>query len=237
MPIRKQKQEDTISVAEAVRTIVSNNASLLECLSDGLVNYTWVAESIMEEVKKLTGRKRVNIDAIKAALIRFEEELKHEKKQLIRDIGKILAKSTVELQNDISVVTVKKYTVEQRINEIITLASDSRFFNFTQGKKSYTIVLSTEDVPRLLNELEEKDVLDRVDEQSAIILISPYEIMTTPGVVNYLTRLFYRAGINITQIISCYTDTILIINRKDSVKAIQILQDSIEKNRQLNINN
>ncbi|PNV81505.1 MAG: ACT domain-containing protein [Fervidicoccus sp.] len=229
----KMNDEQKISVAEAVRFVISKNQSLIECLSEGLVNYTWLAERIADEVARISGRKRVNLDAIKAALIRYEEELKKEKSALMKSVGKVLAKSTLELQNDIVVLTVKKYTVERKLNEILEAASRSRFFNFTQGKKSYTFVISEEDEGAIEKMMEKDDVLDKVEKQSALIMISPYDIMFTPGVVNFLTRLMYLSNINITQIMSCYTDTILIINKDDSVKAFKLLQDVIEQQRSI----
>ncbi|MEM0021607.1 MAG: hypothetical protein QW039_03545 [Fervidicoccaceae archaeon] len=224
-------EEQKMSVAEAVRFIVSKNQSMMECLSEGLVNYTWLAEKIADEVAKAAGRKRVNLDAIKAALIRYEEELKKEKAALMKSVGSVLARSTLELQNDISVLTVKKYTVERKLKEILEVASKSRFFNFTQGKKSYTLVISEEDVDSIEKILEKEDIMDKVNGQSALIMISPYDIMFTPGVVNFLTRLMYLNSINITQIMSCYTDTILIISKADSVRALKLLQDVIEQQR------
>jgi len=229
--MKKMTDEQKISIAEAVRFVVSKNQSLIECLSEGLVNYTWLAEKIADEVAKISERKRVNLDAIKAALIRYEEELKKEKQALMKSVGKVLAKSTLELQNDITVLTVKKYTVERKLKEILEVASRSRFFNFTQGKKSYTFVISQEDEENVERMIEREDVLDKVEKQSALVMISPYDIMFTPGVVNFLTRLMYLNGINITQIMSCYTDTILIISKDDSVKAFKLLQDVIEQQR------
>lgn len=226
-----ENKSEKISIAEAVRFVISKNQSYLECLSKGLVNYTWLAESIKDEVLLLTGRKKINIDAIKAALIRYEEELKKEQEALSKSIDEVLSRSTFELQNDISVLTINKYSVERKIKEILEVASRARFFNFTQGKKTYTIVISSEDVKLILSAIDKEDLLDRVDGQSALIIISPYEIMTTPGVINYITRLMYIAGINLTQIMSCYTDTILIIDKSNAIKALKLIQDVIEQQR------
>lgn len=232
-PKNTGKQDEQMSVAEAVRTIVSNNLSLLNCLREGVVNYTWLSEKIKDDVARLTGRKKINIDAIKAALIRFQEELEKEYELQQQAVARVLYRSTVELQNDITLITVKKSLIEKLFKEIFDVASEARFFNLTQGKKTYTIVISSEDVPQLFEKIDPKSVLDRVDNQSAIVLISPYDIMTTPGFISYLTRILYTGGINITQVISCYTDTILILDNKQSVKALEIIQKSIEYSRRI----
>lgn len=230
---REKEDKEQISVAEAVRTIVSNDMSLLNCLREGVVNYTWLSERIKDDVARLTGRKKINIDAIKAALIRFQEDLQREFEEQQKTVARVLSKSTVELQNDITIITVKKTVLEKLFKEIFELASEARFFNLTQGKKTYTLVISTEDVPLLFEKLDKRSVLDKVDNQSAIVIISPYEIMTTPGFIGYLTRILYNGGINISQVISCYTDTIIILDSKQSVRALEIIQKSIEYSRRL----
>ncbi len=225
--------EEKPSTAEAVRIVISENLPYFECLADEVVNYTWLAEKIADDVKKITGKSKVNIDAVKAALIRFQQELKKEKRELYNKVYTIIAKSTLELQNDITIITVRKEAIEKALSKILTTASEARFFNLTQGKKIFNILISSEDEEKITSVLDSSDLVDRVDGQSAILIISPYEIMNTPGVIEYITRLMYVNGINITQIISCYTDTLLIISSKQVVKAFEVLQKSITDSRKL----
>ncbi len=228
--MRKEDREE-VSIAEAVRIIVNQKQALLECLSKKIVNYTWAAQQLLEDVKKITGKKRVGIDAVKAALIRMEQELSREEKAIKERTGCIMANSTLELQDDISVLTMRKYVVEKNIEDILGAAGKARFFNFSQGSRTYTIVVSSESLESIENIAGREGVLDKVSNQSAIVIISPYEIMSTPGVVSYITRLLFQAGVNITQIISCYTDTIIIVSKKDSLKALAVLQEAIERSR------
>lgn len=225
--------EEKVTVADAVRVAVTNRASYLECLRDGIVNYTWLAEKIMGDVEKITRKKKVNIDAVKAALIRFQQDLQQEEATQRLTVGHVISRSTTELQNDISVITIKKEVVEMRLPELFRLASEARFFNLTQGKKVYTIVISSEDVAEVLKIFSEKDIIDKIDEQSAITIISPYDIVTTPGVVNFITRLLYVNGVNLTQLNSSYTDTILILPKESALKAYDIIRGSIEEFRSM----
>jgi len=66
-----------------------------------------------------------------------------------------------------------------------------------------------------------------IEDQSAIVIISPKQIIDVPGVIAYITDLLSSNGVNITQIISCYTDTLLIVDREDALKAYQILENKI----------
>lgn len=230
---RRKTVDEKPSIAEAVRIIVSNDLPLLECLSRGIINYTWAAETIAEDVKKLTGKEKINMDAVKAALIRFQQELKEEYKTLETTVASVIARSTVELQNDIVVITVKREALENSLKEILSIASEARFFNLTQGKRTFTIVVSAEDQQKILERISEESIVDKVGDQSVILLISPYDIMYTPGVISYISRTMYVNRINVTQIISCYTDTLLILSRKDSLRALEVIQKSIEDSRAL----
>lgn len=229
----REKSEEKMSVAEAVRAVLSSSPALLECLRAGVVNYTWASEKILGDVSKLLGKKKVSIDAVKAALIRYQQELEAEGKALLESVAKVMARSTLELQNDISLVTVKKFAVERHAGEILSLAAEARFFHVAQGKRTYTITVSSEDVEKILAKVSKEDVLELLGDQAAIVIISPYEIVHTPGVVSYVARALFVRGINITQIISSYTDTIIIVSKKQATEALEALESSIESCRKL----
>jgi len=62
-------------------------------------------------------------------------------------------------------------------------------------------------------------------------MINPPRIMTTLGIVAYITSLLAFNGINIAQVISRYTNTVLVLNEKDSYKAFYILRELITRFR------
>ncbi len=225
----KNKQEKP-SIAESVRNILDNDPVLMECLEEDVINYTWLSEKIIDKIRILSGKEKISLDAVKAAIIRYQLEIK-KKDRKEHLVPKVIAKSTIEMQDDIVVITINKHAIEKIIKELLEIGHNARFFNLTQGKKTYTIVISEEDVANILDKIDKKEIRDLVKNQSAILMLSPYDIMTTPGVINQVTRLLYRQGINITQIISCYTDTILLINKNDSIKAYKALRDAIETSR------
>jgi len=83
----------------------------------------------------------------------------------------------------------------------------------------------------LISVIGEHNVSNIIRDQSAIILLSPEEIITTPGVIAYVTWLLSKEGVNITQIISCHLDTIFVISQEQALKAYEILEDAINKLR------
>ena len=73
----------------------------------------------------------------------------------------------------------------------------------------------------------EGNIIDITDGQSAIILISPEENIRTPGFIYLLTSVLSYNGINITQIISCHKDTVFVFERKDAIRAYDVLENFI----------
>lgn len=221
------QSEKPLSVAEASRQIIDTKPSTMDCLKQGVVNFSALAESIKDQVAALCGRKSVNIDSIKMALMRYAEELKRKRQTIEQQISEILGKSILELKNDVAVLTISHASFPVYINKIVKLVESSRFLQVTQGASVFTVVTDLETKSKIIEMVDRKNILEILDEQSAIIIISPPQIIEVPGVIAYITDLLAGNNVNITQIISCYTDTILIVKRNDALRAYKIIEDRI----------
>jgi ACT domain len=219
--------QDQISVAEATRRVIQIHPSLIDGIKQGVINFSALAELIRERVLRLANRKSVQIEAIKMALMRFAEELKESRKLIEENVSAILAKSVLELKNDVTVFTVHQFALLNKLDKLTKFMEGSRFFQLIQGTKTFTIAAHQNLLPSLIELIEEKNILATNKDQSALILISPPEIIEVPGLVAYVTDLFATHNINITQFMSCHLDTIFIIKREDSVNAYKILEERI----------
>ncbi|AFK23174.1 hypothetical protein Py04_1603 [Pyrococcus sp. ST04] len=164
------------------------------------------------------------------ALIRLGEELSSERAEFEESIRRVIAKTVIELQSDLAVITVNKQVALARINDILEIMKKTRFFQLSQGVDTFTIAIANEDKEEVVRALKE-GIVDVVDGQTAIILISPYGIMQTPGIIAFITTALAVNGINLTQVISCYKDTVLLVDRKDAPSAYSVLEDLILKMR------
>ncbi len=218
---------DSISIAEATRRVVQVHPSILDGIKQGVINYSALAELIRERVLRLANRKSVQIDAIKMALMRYAEELKESKRLLESNISKIIAASELELKNDVTVFTVLQHALINKFDALAKFVEGSRFFQIIQGTKTFTIAAHQNLLPSLTEIIEEKNIIATNKNQSALILISPQEIIDTPGIVAYVSDLFANHNINITQFMSCHLDTIFIISREDSINAYKVLEEKI----------
>lgn len=223
---REVKQEP-ISIAEAARLIVGSRPSIVDGLRQGVINFSALAEMIKEQVMEIVGRQSVNVDSIKMALMRYAEELKSKKKLLEEQITEVIAKSILELKNDVAVLTVDQKNFIVRFDQIFKSLNSFRFLQLTQGNETFTVVTDLQSKEKIVDVVGQKSIILEIEDQSVIVIISPHQIIEVPGVIAYITDLLSTNGVNITQIISCYTDTLLIVDRKDALRAYQILENKI----------
>jgi hypothetical protein len=225
---KKKKSDDEISVAEATRRVISGKSSIIDCLRLEVINFSSLAKSIKPEVKIVCKKSNVNLDSIKMSLMRYTDELISEKKILEQEISGVIADSVLELKNDLIVITLKQELFLSKINKIIEFIDKFRFFQLIQGTDVFTILADQSKKKELLSVFSSPlSLIDIIENQSALILISPNEILKISGVISYLTYLLSSGQINITQIMSAYTDTIFVVDRINAIKAYNLLEGKI----------
>jgi aspartokinase len=227
MMMPRDVKQEGVSIAEAARLIVSGKPSIIDGMRQGVINFSSLADMIKDQVMEMVDKKSVNVDSIKMALMRYAEELKSKKKLLERQIAEVAASSILELKNDVAVLTISQKGFIIRLDQILKSLNSFRFLQLTQGTETFTVVTDLQSKEKIVEVVGESNIVLGIDDQSAIVIISPKQIIEVPGVIAYITDLLSNNGINITQIISCYTDTMLIVDRKDALKAYQILENKI----------
>lgn len=187
-----------MTIAQGVRDYLKNKPYVLEALEKGIVNLSELSRQIQDEL----GTK--DIVAIKAALRRFSEELQKHKQKREEKVLELLKKSGVSVFDRKSVViATRELEIENGmkvnlLNKIVYL-------------------LDKNNLPRKLGALKIHDNC------TMIVIHSPEELETTPGVVAFLTTLLAEQKINIIEFISCWTETIIVVEKKDSLRAYETL--------------
>jgi len=187
-----------MTIAQGVRDYLKNKPYVLEALEKGIVNLSELSRQIQDEL----GTK--DIVAIKAALRRFSEELQKHKQKREEKVLELLKKSGVSVFDRKSVViATRELEVESGmkvnlLNKIVYL-------------------LDKNNLPRKLGALKIHDNC------TLIVIHSPEELETTPGVVAFLTTLLAEQKINIIEFISCWTETIIVVEKKDSLRTYETL--------------
>jgi aspartokinase len=191
-----------MSVAEKVREYLKNKPYILEALEKDIVNLSSLSRIIGKELKI------DSLAAIKAAVRRFSEELRKMKRKREEKVLQILKESNISLQDGMNVIISKR-----------PLKVKSKFIVSLNDKNVYVV--------DKLEEISKDDILSLHKNCGIVVINSPPEIEETPGVVAYLTSILAENNINVIEFISCYTYTILVVDRKDILRTYETLSKII----------
>jgi aspartokinase len=192
----------TTTTAQNVRNYLRNKPYLLEALEKGIVNLSELSRQIQEELKA------GNAAATKAALRRFAEELQKHKQKREEKVLSLLKRSGLAVYDRKSVIITAK-----------EIATKNGMKVDLPGKFVY--LLDRADLPERIS------TLVKHDNCTMIVVNSPEELEATPGVVAFLTTLLAEQNINIIEFISCWTETVIVVEKKDSLKAYEALSNLV----------
>ncbi len=214
-----------MNITKIVKGIIDNDLSFQDALNRGYANISAIARIIKPKVDIIVGHE-VNIESIITALKRLKIEYTLPKD----DTQSIIANSKIILKTDVAKISViKNKNVIEKISKPLVEHYDS-FISVSQGANSITMIFD-----RLILEkmkvLFIEDILEVEDGLAAIIVQSPESIIKTPGCALIFYNQLARRHINIEDTISCYTDTIILVNMDDIAKAFNTLNDLVREAR------
>lgn len=197
------KDDGIKSVAQQVREAIQMRPSLLYALKMGVVNYSALARMLQDEIGE------GSTEAVKAAVIRIAEGLTRERRLQEEEVRSILKESKVRLQDKIAVlISPIKIDIPYLVTAYLT--------------DSYVYIVDQTGLGKNLP--QQAQVMSNL---VALVLLSPDRVETTPGFVAFITQLLGGHDINIIEFISCFTNTIIVLDIKDALKAFSLLQNYI----------
>jgi len=191
-----------MTIAQNVRNHLRNKPYLLEALEKGIVNLSELSRQIQEELKT------DNTSAVKAALRRFSGELQKHKQKREEKVLQLLKRSGIVVYDRKSVMITAKELDTKSGMKVDLL-----------GKHVY--LLDRSEMPERIN------ALVKHENCTMIVVHSPEELEATPGVVAFLATLLAEQNVNIIEFISCWTETIMVVEKKDSLKAYEVLSNMV----------
>lgn len=186
------------------------------CLKKGLINYSSLARHISKE---LNLEKKSSIDAILVAARRFETKISKEI-SYDKEVKDLLEESEVEVKNKIVVFIIDKVVDNHELEKLQQkIKKESGILYILESQTTYTIITQdkyAKDIPG--------NIIFKNKGLALIDIKSPINIETTTGVVSYLTSLFAENGVNILEFMSCWCETLFIIDSKDVNKVLDFLK-------------
>ena len=191
-----------MTIAQNVRSYLRNKPYLLEALEKGIVNLSELSRQIQEELKTS------NTSAVKAALRRFATELQRHKQKREEKVLEVLKRSGMAVYDRKSVVITNKETDVKNALKVDLM-------------NKHVYLLDRSDLPERIS------AIDNHEDSTMIVIHSPEELEVTPGVVAFLATLLAEQNVNIIEFISCWTETIMVVEKKDSLKAYEVLSNMV----------
>jgi len=208
------------NITKLTEAYISEHPSIKDCIKKGLINYSSLTRQI---AKDLNLELKRNFDAILIACRRYYRKVKSEETNE-KGILNILKQSKVEIKNKIIAIVIEKNIF---LDNLLALEKEikkkAEVFHIIEGTSAITIVTS-EDFLIEIRKLFKNKIIKENSSLIEITLKSPKEIETTAGVAPYVYSLFGEHGINIVETMSCWTDTLFVIEEKDIAKAMEILR-------------
>jgi hypothetical protein len=221
-----KEQSPKESIAEKTRAYIEVHPSVKDCISKDLINYSSLARQIMRELSIK------NEEAVMIACRRYAVKLSKQDHE--KEILKVIGNSRLEVKTKICSVTAKNdWTVLQRLESVFQrLINEKAIMQLIQGAHAITVIAEEKLKNDIINAVGKENILRVRQDLVEITVRSPEKITDTSGVVSYLSSNLAENSINVAETVSCYTDTIFIVDERDMIAAYSLLSRIIESAEQ-----
>ena len=164
-----------MSVMQAVREEVEKDHRLKDALCMDIANYRKISKLLQPKISKKTGK--AGIDAISMAIIRLQKQLRPEE----RKHAGILRESQINLRDNIQVNYLRPDA--QTTEPIFKSLQERRrsFYVKIAGTDTSTVIMDSQTWKK--TRIPSESVIDTKKNLTAITVVSPPEIINTPGVI------------------------------------------------------
>jgi hypothetical protein len=220
--MKEDISEEKKSTAELTREYIDSHPSVRDCISKDLINYSSLARQIMKDLG-LTHE-----EAVLAACRRYA--LKLSKTDLEGQIIGIFKESTLEVKSRIIIVIAKNdWVVLRNLEEVVKkILAEKSALQIIQSSNAITVMSEDKHLPTIQKAIGDEYILRIREELAEITLKSPSRIEDVPGSFAYISGILAENGINLVEAVSCYTDTIFVVEKDVVMKAFEILSGLIE---------
>jgi aspartokinase len=222
---RDQKLAKAVSVARAVKDEVGSDLSIQDAIARDYLNLSALARMLVPKVAARTGKKAkdVNEVGIATALKRLQGTYSVASPR----VSRVIARSAVSVRTHVSSLSVEK--TKRTVQTVSTLLSTypNDFIQVSESLSSITLIFDQRLLSRVKRSLAGAELLEEGEERAAITVHSPEEISTTPGCISTFYNQLSRRKVNVEDTVSCYTDTIMVVDMKDASRAFEALTELV----------
>lgn len=217
-----------VTVSHLVKKIVSEQPFVEEALGNGIISIANLAEQLQPKIEQELNKK-IKLPAVVMALRRYADEISEHRKRVKKFdyTGEILMKTNICDFN-----FVKSTSLMNKLRTIHNLVDFERgnTLNVIVGNNEVSVIINEKYADKLLKFMAGEKVLNKEYGLVALTLIFTSDDFThTPGVIFNVVRKLAWENINIYEIVSTMTELTFILNKKDSMRAYNVLYELIGK--------
>ena len=220
-----QKLAKGVSVTRAVKDEVGSDLSIQDAIARDYLNLSALARMLAPKIAARTGKrvKDVSEVGIATALKRLVGAYSASSPK----VSRVIARSAVSVKTHVSSLSVEK--TKRTVQTVSTLLSayPNDFIQVSESLSSITLIFDQRLHSKVRRSLAGAEVLEEGEEGAAITVHSPKEITTTPGCISAFYNQLWRRQVNVEDTVSCYTDTIMVVDVKDASRAFEALTELI----------
>lgn len=208
------------SIARRVQAYLDAHPVLADAIQLKIGNYSAIARRVAADLGMPAS------DAVLAACRRYRRTGESFREAGIR---RVLRKSRIETRTKVAAVTVSESVeVLQRLGDLVEeLLDENSLCRLIQVSRGTVIILDEDSVSRVTRALREGQLISVRKNLIEVAVTSPESIEETPGLLRHLTGILATRGINIVEALSCYTDTIFLLDNSDLAPATEALTQAL----------
>ncbi|HTP54618.1 MAG TPA: hypothetical protein VML94_06655 [Thermoplasmata archaeon] len=213
--------EEPEPIARRVREYLDGHPVLADAIRAGIANHSAVARRISEDLEVRQP------EAVIAACRRYPRGRGQSFGEA--SIRRVLRKSRIETRTKVAAITVSQGAdVLQRLGDVVEeLLDENLLCRVIQVSRGTVILVDEDSVPRVVRRLREGQLVGVRKNLIEVAVTGPESIEETPGLLRLLTGVLWSQQINIVEALSCYTDTIFLLDRSDMAAATAVLSKAL----------
>ena len=215
------RRKPTVSTASVVREYIDTHPSIKDGMRMGIINLSALARKIMEEK---------GIKSEEAALMACRRyELDPRSRINEEAILKVLRRSKLEIRTKVVTMTVRpSWHMYGKLEKMMSaMRGREGAMHVIQGTAGVTLIMDGSVAREVREILGEDEILKEGKDLVELIVNSPDVIEDVPGILSFLASSLSSKGINFLEVISCYKDTMFVIEQKDMMAAFDTLNQII----------
>lgn len=216
-----------VTVSHIVKDKIKESSFLRECFIKDIVSYTNLAADLHPLVEKELGKK-VNVSAILMALRREADKIREKG---IKKIPKNFFRDITVKTNVIDICLRKTEDIFRKIRELHKEIDyeQGEFINIIDGDNELVIVTNENCMARINKKFLKNEIKSKETSLVSINLRFKGDFLHTPGIIYSVLRELAWYDINIYELISTNLELNIILNKKDFIKAYNLLSQMFEK--------